>query len=174
MFKDLLSPIVVSSNLNVLCIGEFSSYWDQIPDKKQLNGGVCVWGVYFGCSLWVQPSMAGWWHQDCGSSQDAEMWALCLSWPLLFWILSPQPVEYGSSLCNTFPPPWKYTHRHTQRCISMLILNLIELTMKICHHTFQKWTTEDPGREIFKVVMILDDKVVESSCVVSSLLCNHI
>lgn len=100
-----------------------------------------------------------WWRKDgsghvrqlvmciCCQKQRGELSAW-LTFSFLFF--SVQDSRPGVDVAHTWdrnPPQlkiWKHPHRRIQRCISLVILSLIQLTMKINYYKRQKSTTPEP------------------------------
>lgn len=58
----------------------------------------------------------------------------CRHFVLLLWSSLISAHEVGGTFKSSLPLVfWKHTHRHTQNCVSMVILNLITLAIKIDH-----------------------------------------
>lgn len=82
-----------------------------------------------------------WSHGICSEEAERDECSCSASSLSSFWLVqNPGPKDSATpfqvGLPSSVKPSWKYPPRHTQCCVSMVVLNLVKLT-RINHHKFK-------------------------------------
>lgn len=131
----------------------FLYFYGQIPDKAKEEVFISVC-----CFEGLHCIIARKWKQPVNTTLatgSKELWMVLLLLPSVRYS-SQLPFRMGLSF--SVKPFWNHPHRHTQNCVSIVILNFNKLTIKISHHSMtvlKKLKIDLPYDPTFQSIYVL-------------------